>query len=484
MSTYDLLIRGGLLVDDRAARPGDLAVIGERIAAVTAPGVIGDGDAARIVSAEGQFVLPGAIDAHVHFNFALGNLISQPYAQGSRAALHGGTTTVVDFAWRPPEGGSLIDTVREKRAEAEAEICCDFALHLIVAGNVGDEELSEVAGVIAEGVPTVKVFMNFPEFYPGDGATAELFAEVGRHGGTAVVHAENADVIASRTRRLIDAGCCDWRYTEDSRPDWVEAEAVTRAITLAASGGCPMFVLHVTSGAAAREVALAQSRGLQVFAETCHNYVVFSKDDVVQRPDGANWGNYPPPRPPWNRDVVWEALADGTLCHVSSDDYTCPLAIRNINGLDLPTVPSGHNGLETRLSVLYTESVKRRGWSLPRFAEIAGGGIARRLGLWPRKGSLLPGADADLVLFDPERSGEFSVESLHTVEYSIWDGYRYEGAPSATILRGTTMVDDGEWVGHDGTGRFLSRPAGPPATLIGPREAVAPTVLSSPPVAV
>jgi dihydropyrimidinase len=474
VSAYDLLIRGGTLVDDRGARTGDLAVSGERIMAVTAPGVLGEGDAKRVISAADHLVLPGGIDAHVHFDFALGALISQPYAQGSRAALHGGTTTIVDFAFRAPDGGSLLDTVRDKRADAECEICCDFGLHLIVTGSVEDRELSEVASVVGEGVPTIKVFMNFPDFYPGDGATAELFAELGRCGGTAVVHAENADVIASRTRRLIDAGHRDWRYTDDSRPDWVEAEAVARASALAASAGCPLFVLHVTSAAAAAEVALAQARGLPVFAETCHNYTVFSKDDVVGRPDGANWGNYPPLRPPSNRDALWNALENGTLCHVSSDDYTCPLAIRNINGLDLPTVPSGHNGLETRLSVLYTESVARRGWALPRFAEIASSGIARRLGLWPRKGSLLPGADADIVLFDPDRTGVFTVGDLHTVEYSIWDGYHYAGSPSATIRRGEIVVQDGQWTGVETRGRFLPRPRHPPSRLNGPREAVAP----------
>jgi dihydropyrimidinase len=470
MSAYDLLIRDGLLVDDRGVRPGDIGIRGGKIAAIAAPGVLDDAD--RTLSAEGQLVLPGGIDAHVHFDFRLGNLISQAYAEGSRAALHGGTTTIVDFAFRSPEGGSLLEAVNDKRRGADGEICCDYALHLIVTGAIGDDELSEVEAVVKDGVTTVKLFMNFPEFYPGDGAAAELFAELGRTGGTAVVHAENADVITSRTRRLIAAGLSDWRYTEDSRPDWVESEAVSRAIDFAASGGCPLFVLHVTCDAAAREIAAAQARGLPVFAECCHNYVVFSKEDVVERPDGANWGNYPPLRPPENRDALWDALADGTLCHVSSDDYTCPLSIRNINGLDLPTVPSGHNGLETRLSVIYTEAVVRRGWSLPRFAELAGCGVARRLGLWPAKGSLLPGSDADVVLFDPTRSGTFATEDLHTVDYSIWDGYRYEGSATTTILRGTVMVHDQEWIGPNGTGRFLPRPPGLPGVLQGSPEAV------------
>lgn len=459
MPRYDLVVRGGLLVDDRVARPGDVAVADGRIAAVAAPGEIAARDADELIDASGSLVLPGGIDAHVHFDFALPPLHSQSYAQGSRAALYGGTTSIIDFAFRPPTGGSLLETVASKRADAEAEISCDFGLHLIVAGSVDDAELGEISAVVDAGVTTVKVFMNFPDFYPGDGPTAELFEAVARAGGIGVVHAENASVIASRTRRLTEAGTNDYRYNDDSRPDWVEGEAVARAIRLARSADCPLFVFHVTCAAAAREIADAQAAGADVFAEVCHNYLVFSKDDVAQRPDGANWGNYPPLRPPWNRDELWSALDDGVLCHVSSDDYTEPLANRNAIGMNIPTVPTGHNGLETRLAVLHTEAVARRGWPLQRFVHIASSGIARRLGLWPRKGSLLPGADADLVVFDPSRTGVFRTADLHTVDYSIWDGYEYVGEPTDTILRGTPMVRAGELVGPEGQGRFLHRPA-------------------------
>ena len=391
MPAYDLLVLGGTLVDDRSARPGDIAVADGRIAAVTAPGELDPDDAGEVIQAAGKLVLPGGVDAHVHLDFAIGPWVSQQYD----AAAAPPSTAGPPRSWTSPFAirarARCSRRLAAKRADAEAGICCDFGLHLIVMGDVGDAELAEIAGVIDAGVPTVKVFMNFPEFYPGDGGTAELFEAVGREGGTAIVHAENADVITRRTQRLIDAGKKDWRFNDDSRPDWVEAEAVERAIRLAEAGDCPLFVFHVTSAAAASAIRGAQGRGLPVFSETCHNYVVFSKEDVVERPNGADWGNMPPLRPPWNRDEIWRALDERVIEHVSTDDYTGPLSNRNGAGLDLPAPPAGHNGMETRLAVLYTEAVVKRGWPLERFVEIAGTGIARKLGLWPRKGSLLPG---------------------------------------------------------------------------------------------
>ena len=308
--TPDLLLRGGTLVDDLQEQRADLVIDGGRIAAVAAPGTV-DG-ARRVIDVDGALVVPGGIDAHVHFDFALPPLVSQSYEQGSLAALYGGTTTVVDFAARMPGGGTLMEAVADKRTGADGSMHCDYALHVIVAGEVGPGELAEVPAVVAAGVTSFKLFMNSHAMWPGDGAVAELLEVVGAHGGCAVLHCENGDVADRRTAVLVAEGRTSYRFTEDSRPDWVEAEATARAAHLAHAAGCPLFVLHVTAEASAREIATARARGWDVFAETCHNYLVFSKDDVVERPDGANWGNYPPLRPPQHRDAIWAALRDGT----------------------------------------------------------------------------------------------------------------------------------------------------------------------------
>jgi dihydropyrimidinase len=454
---FDLLIRGGTLVDDVAERPGEVAIREGRIAAIGEPGTFDATEAERTLDADGRHVIPGGVDAHVHFNFGLPPILSQPYEQGSRAALYGGTTTVLDFAFRAPGAGSLLNAVNEKRNEADGAMACDYGLHLIVAGEVDAANLDEVAQVVAAGVPSLKVFMNFPALYPGDGGTAALFAAVAHASGMGVVHAENGDVIEQRASRLIAEGNADYRYADDSRPAWVEAEAVERAVTLATAAGVPLFVLHVTSRDAVDVVAAARASGKRVFAETCHNYLVYSKADVVGRADGANWGNFPPLRPEDHRDALWEALASGVIDHVSTDDYTNDLENRNSVGLDLPTPPAGHNGVETRLAVLYTEAVVKRGLAMTEFVALASSRIARILGLWPRKGSLEVGADADIVLFDSGHRGVFRLADLHTADYSIWDGYQYAGRPTTTILRGEVVVAEGAFVGTPNGGQFVPR---------------------------
>ena len=454
---FDLLVRGGVVVDDRGEGPGEVVVRDGTIAAIAAPETFTPASAHRTIEADGRYVIPGGVDAHVHFNFGLPPILSQSYEQGSRAALYGGSTTVLDFAFRGPDAGRPLGAVAEKRAEADGHVDCDYGLHLLVAGELTDGDLGEIPAIVAQGIPSTKVFMNFPNLYPGDGATAALFRELAQAGGMGIVHAENGDVIGRLSAELIAEGHDDYRHADDSRPAWVEAEAVQRAATLARPFGTPLYVLHLSSADAAAVVATARAAGEPIHAETCHNYLVFSKADVRDRPDGANWGNFPPLRPLPHREALWSALADGTIEHVSTDDYTNDLANRNAVGLSLPTPPAGHNGIETRMSVLYTEMVTRRGYSMSRFVDLATARAARLFGLWPQKGSLQPGADADLVVFDPADAGEFRLEDLHTADYSIWDGYAYAGRPHTTILRGEVMVEAGEFVGTPGRGEFIPR---------------------------
>jgi dihydropyrimidinase len=455
MPPFDLILRGGVLVEETGERRADLAVRDGRIAAILESG--GEAEATRTVDVDGALVVPGGLDAHVHFDFGLPPQSSQPYAQGSLASLYGGTTTVVDFAFRPPTGGSILEAVESKRADAEGEMHTDFGLHVIVAGEVGEEEFAEVPEVIAAGVPSFKLFMNFQDFWPGDAPAKRLLEEVGKFGGMGVFHCEGADFIDLETERLLADGPKDYRFTEDSRPAWVETEATARAAHIAHAANCPLFVLHVTCEGAMEEVRTARARGWDVFAETCHNYIVFSKDDVVNRPDGANWGNYPPPRPPENRDAIWRGLREGVIDHVSTDDYTAPLEVRNSLGLELPGTPAGHNGVETRMTVLFSEAVSKRGMTPAEFVGLSSTRIARRLGLWPRKGTLQPGADADIAVIDPQRRGTYRLEDLHTVDYSIWDGFDYVGTPVMTVKSGEIVIEDGRYVGKGPRGEFLAR---------------------------
>ena len=453
---YDLIVRNGILVDEAWEGPADVAARDGRIIAIGLPGTI-DGSATRELDAGGRYVIPGGIDAHIHFNFGLPPILSQPYEQGSRAALHGGTTTVFDFAYRDAGAGSPLAAYATKRAEADGHVDCDYALHFLIAGEISEADLKEVPALVEAGVPSIKVFMNFPGLYPGDGGTFALFRALAASGGMGIVHAENGDIIGRLAAELVAAGKSSYRFADESRPAWVEAEAVARAIALAGAAGIPLYVLHVTSSDAIAEIGRARDAGLPVFAETCHNYLVFSKEDVTDRPDGANWGNYPPLRPPSHRDAIWEALKAGTIDHVSTDDYANDLANRNAVGLSLPTPPAGHNGLETRLTVVFTEAVAKRGMTMRSFVDLTSTRVAKLMGMWPQKGAVRVGSDADLVIFDAKAAGSFRLADLHTVDYSIWDGYAYAGRPVTTILRGVVMVEDGRFVGPSGGGRYITR---------------------------
>jgi dihydropyrimidinase len=452
-----LLVRGGRLVDERGDSAADLGVADGHIALVAEPGTVDPSDAERVIDAGGRYVMPGGIDAHVHFNFGLPPILSQPYEQGSRAALYGGTTTVLDFAFRGPGEGSPLEAIRAKRGEADGHVDCDYGLHLLLAGPISAQDLADLRTAVAQGVPSAKVFMNFPALYPGDGATSAMFRSLAEAGGVGIVHAENGEVITWLADELRSAGHDDYRHADESRPAWVEAEAVERAVALARPWGAPLYVLHVTSAAALDVIAAARRAGEPVFAETCHNYLVFSKRDVVERPNGADFGNFPPLRSPENRDALWAGLSAGTIDHVSTDDYANDLANRNAVGLRLPTPPAGHNGLETRLAVLYTEAVAKRGFSMAEFVDLATVRAARLFGMWPRKGSLRVGADADLVVFDGHAPGVFRLAELHTVDYSIWDGYAYAGRAATTVLRGEVMVEEGRFVGRPAGGQFIAR---------------------------
>ena len=445
--TYDLVVKGGLVVTAEQAAVLDVAVSGERIAAVGQ-----DLRAAEELDATGLYVIPGAVDGHVHFDDPTFPPFAAPtadnFATGTRAAAFGGTTTVVDFA-QPAVGQSLVDGLEQRMADAEGQAVIDYGLHL----NIRDpdpERLDEVPELVRHGVPSVKLYMAYDGYRLPDDAIFRAMRAFGAKGGLSVLHAENDDVIRDLTARLAAEGKTGPQWLAAACPPEAEAEAVHRAIALAGLAGTRLLVFHLSCAEAAAEVAAAKenrrpvagevtSHGLVLEQPALHSGDLFAQSLAVR----------PPLRDATHREALWQALFTGTIDIVSSDH--CPRLPRG------DTNPAGISGVEARLALVHAFGVGTGRIDLPRWVHACCTRPAEIFGL-ERKGRLRPGSDADIVLFDPGREVTLSVETLHSaVPFSSYEGTVVRGFPVTTISRGEVIVSGGEFVGDPGRGRFVER---------------------------
>jgi dihydropyrimidinase len=444
---YDLVVKGGLVVTGEQAVVADVAVAGERIAAV------GD-DLGGVVEldAHGLYVIPGAIDGHVHLTDPTfppyASLTADSFATGTRAAAFGGVTTVVDFA-QPAVGQSLVEGLEQRLADAAGEAVIDYGLHL----NIRDPDparLAEVPAVFARGVPTFKLYMAYEGYRLPDAAIFRAMIAVGAQGGLAVLHAENDDVIGELGRRLEAEGKTGPAWLEASCPPDGEAEAVHRAIALAGLAGARLLVFHLSCAQSAGEVARAKREERAVAGEvTSHGLVL--EQPALRSGDlhAQSLAVRPPIRDASQRDALWSALAEGTIDIVSSDH--CPRAPLETSHA------AGVSGIEARLALVHTFGVGTGRIDLRRWVEVCCTRPAEVFGL-ERKGRLRPGCDADIVLFDPHRQVTLSPETLHSaLTFASYDGLALTGFPVTTISRGEVIVSGGEFVGEAGRGRFVER---------------------------
>jgi dihydropyrimidinase len=454
-SGWDLFVRGGTVVTPEGAERLDVAVSGESIASIEPPGAAAP-EAQRVLDATGRLVLPGGIDPHVHYGLDFGVVVSESQEHTPAAAL-GGTTTVVDFALR--DGAtSLHEAIARKRAEADGRTAVDYALHAIVAGpQVPPALLEEVRDVVRDGVPTFKAFMTYG-WMLDDGQLWDLMGAVADAGGMTVVHAED-DALATRlTQRYVREGKTHGAYIAEVRGPLVEEAAVRRAMLLAERSGSPLYVLHMAAGGGGLALADGRRRGLPVYGETLTPYLSFTAEDLWQEERGLLHNNYPPPKRPEDREVLWAALADGRLQTVASDHFCTTVEDHLRMGTTVDSMMAGHPNVELRLPVVYHLGVNGGRLSLERFVELVATNPAKLMGLYPRKGTIAVGGDADLVIFDPDRTWTVHHEQLHmSADYSCWDGWELRGAVETTVLRGTVVVEDGRFVGDPGGGRFLPR---------------------------
>ncbi len=458
---HDLVVRGGLVVSPAGVVRGDVAVLNGKITAV---GTV-TGPARRMIDATGLHVLPGGVEPHMHVeNDFLGLSTAHDFYTQSVAAAHGGVTTFFDFA-NTPAGGSLPEACAVRR-EQMAKSAIDFAVH----GRVQEEaQLAGLAEAVAAGCPSFKLYLTYPEvgLMADDRTVLAAFRAAREAGALPLVHAESEPIAAALTAEARREGDLSWARYPETRPPLCEAEAFARAVRFARLVGNPLYVVHTSVAEAVGEARRAKRAGLRLYVETCPQYLVLDRRLYDDPERGALAVCAPPLRDRREAPALWRGLADGTIDCVGSDDcaYTAAaktaLLERDAEGEPIPDftrVVQGIPGIETRLPLLLSEGVARGRLSLERVAALTSEGPARCLGCYPRKGAVRAGSDADLVLVDMTAERTLSPAVLHgRADYCLYEGLRVRGWPVVTIANGEVVVEDGEFAGERGAGRFVAR---------------------------
>ena len=465
MTTFDTIIRGGTVVTDTETLQCDVGISGGKIAE------LGENlsDAREVVDAAGKLVMPGGIDSHVHLAqpSAPGIVMADDFVSGTRAAAFGGNTMVLPFALQQ-KGESLRQVVKDYHAKADGKCYVDVSFHLIIADATERVLGQELPALVADGYTSFKVFMTYEGLALSDLEMLNVMSVARETGALVMVHAENYDAIRFLTDRLERAGNTAPKFHATSRPIPVEREATHRAISLAEIVDVPIMIVHVSNRAAMEEIARAQSRGLKIYGETCPQYLVLTEKDLGGlNMEGAKYVCSPPPRDEPSQQACWEGLQQGIFSLFSSDH--CPFRYDDPHGKLHPKgrtsfrwVPNGIPGIETRLPILFSEGVGKGRISLNEFVALTSTNHAKTYGLYPQKGSIAVGSDADIAIWDPEREVTISQKLMHGgCDYTPYEGLSVKGWPVSTMLRGKFVVRDGALVGAPGAGSYVSRAKSP-----------------------
>lgn len=463
---YRLVIANGDVVLPTGTQKCDVAVAGETIAGIFPPNSLHAGQADRLIDATGMIVLPGGIDPHVHMSWPIGHSTEadRPRSKGTdhvgRAALHGGTTTLIDFARLIP-GTSVEASIAARNVDFAGRCPCDYAYHLMLHSDPAERTLSELAEAIAAGYPTVKMFTSniLPQWSGAKldlGDMWEVFKVLSQSGGLGVIHAENDDLVMHMTAKLMDADRSHFSHLAEVHSQLSEDMSFRQVIRLAENvPGTAVYMMHVSAATGVQAVREAQGKSLPVYAETLPQYLRFTEEDYL-RPDGQIYHTYPSLKTGQDQVALWDAVVDGTIRTIATDDICCSLRQKTAGARIVDTV-GGFNGVEPRLAVMYTELVVRRGLSLQTFVDRVSTAAARIMGLYPRKGVIAPGSDADIAVLDPARRGKIARLDLYDAEYSPWEGHEIFAWPVLTVLRGRVVVERGRWTGDKAEGKYLLR---------------------------
>jgi dihydropyrimidinase len=463
----ELLFTGGTVVTAEGSYRADVLVEDGRISAV---GASIDADGIQTVDASGLLVMPGFIDAHTHMDMPFGGtMTADDWATGTEAAAAGGTTTIIDFALQEV-GGTLAGAVEAWREKSRDKAVTDYGFHVAIT-DLRDDIKAELPDLAARGVASVKIFMAYKgtPLYTEDDDLFETL-QLSREAGVLVmVHAENGDAIAKLQQQALARGDTDPKFHALTRPEAVEAEATNRAIRLAEVAGAPVLVVHVSCAPALEAIHLAHERGQAVYAETCPQYFAFEYEDLAREGfEGAKYVCSPPLRDPSNRPALWNGLKTGDLQIFGSDHCSFNYeGQKDLGRDDFTLIPNGIPGAEERAMTLWTLGVREGKLSENQFVAVLSTNQARIYGAYPKKGTLSPGADADIVLWDPQLSTTATVGNRHgNVDYTPYEGRTFTGGPAAVYVRGNLVYRDGEVVGERGSGRFVERSLSLPS--IGP----------------
>ncbi|HEU0216758.1 MAG TPA: amidohydrolase family protein [Stellaceae bacterium] len=462
----DIVITGGTAVLPSGAISADIGIEGGKIVAIGAAGSLAGLGAQRTIDATGQIVIPGGIDPHVHCRWPMPvpgqtqpNLTDGP-DRVSRAALFGGTTTMLDFAL--VDGDNTVQQAIERRQEEWAGDCyCDYGFHVMVQGKLDWSIPDQISEAVQAGHATVKMFTT--DITPSRkgrmvpfGSVMEVLTALAKSGGLAAIHAEDNDLVMHMYEKLTREGRTSFHNMAEVHTTLSEDLAFNRVIRLAANiPGCALYILHTSAATGVRAIDAARANGTPIYGETLHQYLMYSAEDY-KRPNGQIYHTYPSLKFAEDHAALWAGTNHGAIQTVATDEICCPLKYK-LQGSRIDDTTGGNAGVEPRVSLIYTETVEKRGYDLTQFVNLISTNAAKILGLYPRKGALAVGSDADIVLLDPRRRHEVKAAEMHEADYSPWEGRDLACWPSMTLLRGKVMVEGGALKGAASDGQFLSR---------------------------
>ncbi|MBI4544290.1 MAG: dihydropyrimidinase [Gemmatimonadetes bacterium] len=453
------LIQNGTIVTATDHYHGDVLIQDERIELI---GTHLDLQADRVIDASGRYVIPGGIDVHTHLDMPFGGTTSaDDFETGTAAAAWGGTTSIIDFAIQY-RGQTLQQAWENWMKKADGKAVIDYGFHMIIT-ELSEQHEQEMDALVREGITSFKLFMAYPGVFMLDDATIfRALLRTAKNGGMICMHAENGGVIDVLVKRALAEGRTAPKYHALTRPARAEAEATHRAIALAEMADVPIYIVHLSAAEALEMVTEARGRGIPAYAETCPQYLFLSYDNYEEGGfEGAKYVMSPPLRPRETQARLWRGLAYNDLQVISTDH--CPFCMKEQKELgvgDFSKIPNGAPGIETRMSLVYDGGVGAGRITLNRFVELTSTAPAKIFGLFPRKGTIAPGSDADIVVFDAQREQTLSAQSHHMrVDYNPYEGRVVKGVPEVVLSRGQAVIEQGKFVGRPGAGQFLRRAA-------------------------